>query len=59
MSEKQKSSKSNDFISELLEEISDQFHKRIIGAYQDNDPVFAMETELGKILLEVLNRHED
>jgi hypothetical protein len=52
------SSRSNEFLSELLEEITDPIHKRIINAYQGDDPVHSMETELGKILLEVLT-HED
>ncbi len=52
------SSRSNEFLSELLEEITDPIHKRIIKAYQGDAPVQVMETELGKILLEVLT-HED
>ena len=51
-------SQSEKFLSELLEEISDPIHKRIIMAYQDSDPIHSMEIELGKILLEVLS-HED
>ncbi len=47
-----------EFLSELLEEITDPIHTRIIKAYQGDDPVNSMENELGMVLLEVL-AHED
>jgi len=46
------------YLDELLEELSDPVHKRLIEAYQGDDPVQSMESELGKILIEVL-RCED
>ena len=44
-----------EYIDELLSELLDPVHKRLIQAYQGNDPVQSMESELGKILMEVLN----
>jgi hypothetical protein len=52
------SSRSKEFLSELLEEITDPIHKRIIKTYQGDDPVHSMEIELGKILLEILTRED-
>ena len=46
------------YLDELLAELSDPVHKRLIEAYQGDDPVQSMESELGKILIEVL-RCED
>jgi len=45
-----------EFLDELLTKLSNPVHKRLIQAYQCNDPVQSMESELGKILMEVLNR---
>ena len=42
------------YLDELLVELSDPVHKRLIEAYQGDDPVQSMESELGKILIEVL-----
>jgi hypothetical protein len=50
--------RSEEFLSELLDELSDPVHKRLIEAYQGGDPVHSMEAELGKILLEVLRRED-
>ena len=45
-----------EFLKELLAEISDPLHRRLVQAYQGDDPVKSMEEELSNILLEVLNR---
>jgi len=45
-----------EYINELLAELPDPVYKRLIQAYRGNDPVQSMESELGKILMEVLNR---
>ncbi|MDI6762297.1 MAG: hypothetical protein QME83_04610 [Thermodesulfobacteriota bacterium] len=42
------------YISELLGEISDPVHKQIIEVYGGIDPLQAMETKLREILSEVL-----
>jgi hypothetical protein len=49
---------SEKYLDELLAELSAPVHKRLIEAYQGDDPVQSMESELGKILIEVL-RCED
>ena len=46
------------YLNELLAELSDPVHKRLIEAYQGDDPVHSMETELGKMLMEVLHRED-
>ena len=46
----------DDFLIELLEEVSNPIHKRLVKAYQGNNPVESMESELGQILLEVIHR---
>ena len=45
-------------LDELLSELSDPIHKRLIQAYQGDDPVQSMESELGKILMELLHRED-
>jgi hypothetical protein len=59
------SSKANDrklhedsFMDELLAHLSDPIHKQVIQAHSGVDPVKSMEAEIGKILLEVLNRED-
>lgn len=47
-----------EYVDELLAELSDPVHKRLIQAYRGNDPVQSMESELGKILMEVLHRED-
>ena len=47
-----------EYLDELLAELSDPVHKRLIQAYRGKDPVKSMESKLGEILMEVLN-HED
>jgi len=46
------------YLDELLAELPNPVHKRLIQAYQGNDPVQSMESELGKILMEVLHRED-
>ena len=41
--------------AELIEELNNPIHKRLVKAYKSSSPVNSMEDELGKILLEVLN----
>jgi hypothetical protein len=53
-----KHSRLEEFLDELQEKISDPIHLRLIKAYQGIDPVVSMETELGKILMEVV-KNED
>lgn len=48
-------SRVKEYQAELLEKVSDDVHKRLIGAYQLTRPVESMEDKLGEILLEVLN----
>lgn len=43
-------------VEELVAQLSDPIHRRIIQAHRGTDPVQSMESEIGKILLEVLNR---
>lgn len=43
---------------ELLKGLKNPIHKRLIQAYQGEDPLKSMESELGKILLEILNRED-
>ena len=44
------------FLDELLEQLSNPIHKRIIQAYLSDNTVESMEYELGNILSEVLLR---
>jgi hypothetical protein len=44
----------NKLLRELIKEIDNPVHKRIINSYKNPNPIEVMETELGKILLEVL-----
>ena len=46
------------FLEELKQEISNPLHKRLLEAYKGQTPVQSMETELKKILLEVLQRED-
>ena len=47
-----------EYLNELLEELSDPVHKRLIQAYQGDDPVESMESELKKILMETAQRED-
>jgi len=51
-------SKYSEYLIELLEIIEDTLHKRIIKAFDDEDPVRSMEAELGKALLEMLGNED-
>jgi len=46
------------FMEELVAQLSDSIHRRIIQAHRGVDPVQSMESELGKILLEALHRED-
>ena len=45
-------------LTDLMDGLSNPVHKRLIQAYKGGDPKGSMESELGKILSEVLH-HED
>lgn len=51
-------SRHEQFLDELQREVSDFLHRRLIQAYRDDNPVQSMESELTKILFEVM-RGED
>lgn len=43
------------FIQELLDKIQDPIHRTLVEAYEINNPVQSMESELNKILMGILN----
>jgi hypothetical protein len=45
-------------LAEILEILTDPLHIRIIEKYQGDDPVQAMETELGEIIMEIITRED-
>jgi len=45
----------HEYVEQFLEQLSDPIHKRLIEAYSGDDPVESMETELGRVLEEVLD----
>ena len=47
-----------EYIEDILESLSNPIHKRIIRAYKGDNPVESMESELGKIVMEIIE-HED
>jgi hypothetical protein len=51
-------SRREEFLDELQSELSDPLHRRLIQVYWGDDPVQSMESELAKILLEVLRRED-
>ena len=55
---KLKDPKIEKYFNEVLEKISDLKHKRIISAYKGDNPVQSMEAELGKIVMEIVNRED-
>jgi hypothetical protein len=55
---KNSDSSSKKIFDELLKELENLIHKRLIQAYRGEDPLKSMESELGKILLEILNRED-
>ena len=46
----------SEFIKQLEQEAENRLHKRILRAYSEDSSVKAMEDELSKALLEVVNR---
>jgi hypothetical protein len=46
------------YLKELSDGTQDPIHKRLIAAYQGDDPKQSIEAELGKILTEVMNRED-
>ncbi|MEW5941713.1 MAG: hypothetical protein AB1750_18780 [Chloroflexota bacterium] len=50
--------KIQEYKKELLDLVADPVLKEIIGAYSFPNPVDQMETELDKILLEILNEED-
>lgn len=50
--------KCEEFLKEILKEISDPIHRRLIQEYEEDNPVDSMESELRKILMEVLQRED-
>ena len=48
----------NPHLCELEKILSNPLHKRLISAYQGEDPVHSMEQELSRILLEVIERED-
>lgn len=51
-------SPSERYRKELLAGLTNPTHKRLIEAYQGDNPVQSMEAELGKILMEALHRED-
>ena len=52
---KLKDSQQEKHLAEILEILTGPFHIRIIEKYQSDDPVQTMETELGEIIMEIIN----
>jgi hypothetical protein len=42
------------FLEDLLTSVDDPSHKKILGAYKQDDPIASMEAELSRILLEIV-----
>jgi len=47
-------SRLTELLEDLLKELSDPVHKRLIRAYGGQDPVESMESELASILRELI-----
>ncbi len=47
-------SRKGSFLADLLAGVDDPNHKRILGAYKEDDPIASMEGELSRILLEIV-----
>ena len=47
-----------EYVQQFLEQLSDPIHKRLIEAYEGDDPVASMESELGRVLREVLENED-
>lgn len=50
-----KDNKKEELLKELISNLSNPTHKRLIEAYKSDNPLESMESELGKILLEIYN----
>jgi hypothetical protein len=50
---KANNARQKEIISDILSQLSDPLHKRIVNAYGGEDPVDSMELELGKVLLDI------
>ena len=46
------------YVRQFLEQLSNPIHKRLIEAYEGDDPVVSMESELGRVLREVLENED-
>lgn len=51
-------SPSKEYVSEIIENLTDPVHRRIIQAYKDANPVQSMESELVTVIREILNRED-
>lgn len=51
-------SKVEQYLQELAEQAEDPICKRLITAYKGSKPMESMETELGRILKEVVERED-
>lgn len=49
---------SAEFLKELETLLTDPIHKRIIHAYSTSEPLQSMETELARIVQEIMNRED-
>ena len=45
-----------EFLDDILRHLEDPIHKRLLQAYRSDNPVNFMETELGRILKEILEK---
>ena len=48
--------RTEEYLRELIESAGSGIHSRLLSAYGGDDPIQSMETELGKILEEVMDR---
>ena len=55
---KEEDSNLTEYIEELLQELSDPFHKRLIQAHKGENSLKSMEDEMVKILREIINRED-
>lgn len=47
--------KKQELLEKFISQLKDPYHKRLIGAYDINDPVSSMELELQAILMELFS----
>lgn len=52
------SNKTESFLSEIYEYLSEPIHKQIINAYSQDNPSDSMENELNNILLKVISNED-